>query len=235
MRFIGKIIKTVLLCGLLLILVAVAALAFKGYVDYRAVVTETSLADMAAAIEAEENYTTLDQLPDIYLKAVVAVEDSRFYSHHGIDALALIRATIANIQSKALVQGGSTITQQLAKNLYFSMEQNLLRKATEAFTALAMEQEYGKDKILELYVNTIYFGSGYYCVYDACQGYFGKEPAEMNAYEATMLAGIPNAPSVYSLDANPDLAAQRQEQVLSAMVRCGYLSEAEAQDICNQR
>ncbi len=235
MRFIGKIIKTVLLCVLLLVLVAVAALAIKGYVDYRAVVAETSLADMAAAIEAEENYTTLEQLPDIYLKAVVAVEDSRFYSHHGIDVLALMRAIVTNIQSKALVQGGSTITQQLAKNLYFSMDQNLLRKAAEAFTALAMEQEYGKDKILELYVNTIYFGSGYYCVYDACQGYFGKEPSEMNAYEATMLAGIPNAPSVYSLDANPDLAAQRQEQVLSAMISCGYLSEAEAQDILNQR
>ena len=94
--------------------------------------------------------------------------------------------------------------------------------------AFRLERTYSKDEILELYVNSIYFGDGYYCVWDASEGYFGKEPADMTDEEATLLAGIPNAPSVYSLTANPDLAAQRQQYVLQQMVKYGYLGEEEA-------
>jgi len=97
--------------------------------------------------------------------------------------------------------------------------------------AFRLENSYTKDEILELYVNSIYFGDGYYCIYDASQGYFGKAPIDMTNYECTLLAGIPNAPSVYSLTANPELAEQRQEYVVQRMVQYGYISEGEAQSI----
>ena len=170
----------------------------------------------------------LADLPEIYLDAVVAVEDHRFEQHCGIDIIAIARAAWNNIKSWSLREGGSTITQQLAKNLYFTQERSFIRKAAEVFMAFRLEQTYSKDEILELYVNSIYFGDGYYCVRDASAGYFGKEPADMTDDEATLLAGIPNAPSVYSLTANPDLAAQRQQYVLQQMVKYGYLGEEEA-------
>lgn len=130
-----------------------------------------------------------------------------------------------------MVEGGSTITQQLAKNLYFPQDNTLERKIAEVFMAFHIEDEINKDEILELYFNCIYYGSGYYCVYDASVGYFGKEPSEMNDYEATLLAGVPNAPSVYSPKVNPELAHRRQEKVVSTMAECGYLTEDECDDI----
>ena len=130
-----------------------------------------------------------------------------------------------------MAAGGSTISQQLAKNLYFTQERSFIRKAAEMFMAFRLEQTYTKDEILELYVNSIYFGDGYYCVRDASEGYFGKEPGEMTDYESTLLAGIPNAPSVYSLTANPDLAEQRQQYVLQQMEKYGYLDAQEANAI----
>ena len=182
-------------------------------------------------MQADPSYTPLADLPEIYLDAVVAVEDHRFEQHCGVDIIAIARAAWNNIKSWSLREGGSTITQQLAKNLYFTQERSFIRKAAEVFMAFRLEQTYSKDEILELYVNSIYFGDGYYCVRDASAGYFGKEPADMADDEATLLAGIPNAPSVYSLTANPDLAAQRQQYVLQQMVKYGYLGEEEAAGI----
>ncbi|MFR0903577.1 MAG: transglycosylase domain-containing protein, partial [Anaerovoracaceae bacterium] len=124
-------------------------------------------------------------------------------------------------------QGGSTITQQLARNMYFEQNKKLTRKVAEVLVAFEIEKEYDKDEILELYVNTIYFGSGYYNIYDASLGYFGKTPSQLSDYEATMLAGIPNAPSVYDLNVNPDLAEQRRQQVVDCMVDEGYIEEGE--------
>ena len=129
------------------------------------------------------------------------------------------------------MEGGSTITQQLAKNLYFTQEKKVERKVAEVFMAVELEKEYSKKDILELYVNSIYFGNNYYCVKDASMGYFGKEPGKMTEYESTLLAGIPNAPSVYALTANPDLAAQRQRQVLEKMIKYKYLTSEEAEKI----
>lgn len=122
-----------------------------------------------------------DELPRLYRDAVVAVEDHRFYSHGGVDFIALCRALWNDVCAGAFVEGGSTITQQLAKNLYFTQEKVLTRKAAEAFMAWAIEKQYTKDEILELYVNSIYFGSGYYNVRQASEGYFGKAPAADDA------------------------------------------------------
>ena len=134
---------------------------------------------------------------------------------------------IRNFQEKDLVEGGSTITQQLAKIWYFELDKKFDRKVAELLMAVNIEQEYDKDEILEFYLNSIYFGSGYYNVYDAAEGYFGKAPAKMNDYECTLLAGIPNAPSVYSPDENPDLAEERRQQVVNCMVQYGYIEEGE--------
>ena len=142
---------------------------------------------------------------------------------------------LANLTSWSLREGGSTITQQLAKNLYFTQEKSFIRKIAEMFMAFRLENAYTKDEILELYVNSIYFGDGYYCIYDASQGYFGKAPIDMTDYECTLLAGIPNAPSIYSLTANPELAEQRQEYVVQKMIQYGYISESEAQTILQEQ
>ena len=117
------------------------------------------------------------------------------------------------------------MTQQLAKNMYFTQEKELQRKVAEVFVAFDLEQNYSKNEILELYVNTIYYGNGYYCVKDASEGYFGKAPNDMTDYESTLLAGIPNAPSKYAPTVSPELAQKRQEQVLARLVKCGYFTE----------
>lgn len=214
---------------LLLILIAFAVvLTERGYRLYRDALLQQSLPDKVASIRANPSYTPLAELPEAYRNAVIAVEDSRFEQHCGVDLLSIGRAVWNNLAAGRLKEGGSTITQQLAKNLYFTQEKTFLRKVAELFMALRLEREYSKDEIFELYVNSIYFGDGYYCVRDASRGYFGKDPADMSIGESTLLAGIPNAPSVYSLTANPDLAAQRQQYVIRRMVECGYLTQDEA-------
>lgn len=202
----------------------------KGYRMYKGALAQTSLADKVDSIRAREDYTTFEELPPIYVEAVLSVEDHRFYSHPGIDPIAIGRAAFNDLKAMAFVEGGSTVTQQLAKNLYFSREKELTRKVAEVFMAFNLEKNYSKEEILELYVNSIYFGNGYYSVAEASEGYFGKAPSEMTEYESTLLAGIPNAPSVYALTANPDLAAQRQRQVVDRMVTCGYYTEVQAQE-----
>lgn len=216
---------------MLAMLVVGGVLGGFGYKMYRDALAEQPLEEKVAEIQADPDYTTLAEIPEIYLDAVVAVEDHRFEQHFGIDLIAIGRAAWNNLTSWSLREGGSTITQQLAKNLYFTQEKSFIRKIAEMFMAFRLENTYTKDEILELYVNSIYFGDGYYCIYDASQGYFGKAPIDMTDYECTLLAGIPNAPSVYSLTANPELAEQRQEYIVQRMVQYGYISEDEAQSI----
>ena len=194
---------------------------------YLDAVEEISVEEKAAEIMEKEHYTTYDELPETYIKAIIAAEDRRFLYHRGFDIISTARAAWRNIKSKEIVEGGSTITQQLGRIMYFSQEKKYSRKVAEVLVAGRIEELYEKEKILELYVNTIYFGSGYYSVYDASMGYFGKAPSEMNDYECTMLAGIPNAPSVYSPDVNPTLAEQRRQQVLVCMAEAGYIEPGE--------
>ena len=224
-------LKWILLPAVLLALIPTGMLIYNGYTLYRQALAEKPVAEMAAKIQTIPNYTPVDELPQIYLDAVISVEDKRFYSHPGVDPLAIARAAFNDLRTLSFAEGGSTITQQLAKNEYFTQEKTLTRKIAEAFMALKIERELDKDTILGLYLNSINFGSGYYCVADASEGYFSKSPSMMNDWEATLLAGIPNAPSVYSPDADPELALQRQRQVLQRMVACGKLSRDEAAEI----
>ena len=209
---------------ILIVLVEVYFLA-RGFNLYREALEATDLNDMAAAIQNSENFTPIDELPDLYLQAVVAVEDHRF------DIIATGRALMNDLKAGAIVEGGSTITQQLAKNQYFSQEQTIDRKIAEIFMAVTIEQHFSKRTILELYVNSIYFGDGYEGIGNASEGDFGKDPSALDADECTLLAGIPNAPSIYALSQNPDLARQRQQEVLKKLVRYDYLNQNAAQHI----
>lgn len=213
---------------LVLFLIAGAFFGIKGYNMYRDAVEKTPISEKVESIRNMEGFTEYEELPKIYVDAVISVEDKRFWSHGGVDVLAIGRAMWNDLQTMSFAEGGSTITQQIAKNEYFTQEKKLERKFAEIFLALELEADYSKQEIFELYVNTIYFGSGYYGIHDAAQGYYGKEPSELSDYEAVMLAGLPNAPSAYSPDSSPELAKQRMKQVLDRMVECGKMAEEKA-------
>ena len=202
-----------------------------GYKMYQDAIKAMPLEKKISNIKEIPNYTKLEQLPQMYINAVISVEDHRFYQHGGIDIIAIGRAVINDIKAMSFVEGGSTITQQLAKNVYFTQEKKLERKIAEVFMAFDFEKALEKSGILELYLNTSYFGDGYNTVKEASRGYFGKEPKDLTDGECIMLAGIPNAPSVYAPTQNMDLAKQRQKQVALKMVEYGYLTEKQMEDI----
>lgn len=167
-----KRIRRILVGMLLIIVCAGGFVAGKGYRMYQEALEEKSLVQIRKETVEDENFVSAEQLPDIYKKAVVSVEDKRFYRHKGIDPIGIARAFYHNIRARKLLEGGSTITQQVAKNFYFDMDQTVERKIAEIFMAIAMEKEFTKEEILELYVNHIYFGDGYDCVREASLGYF---------------------------------------------------------------
>lgn len=224
----GRAIRNCLLVLLLAAACGAGYIAWQGYSLYAEALEEKPLEQRVAEQRAQPGYTAWEDLPETYLKAVIAVEDHRFYEHGGIDLLAMGRALWNDLRTWSFAEGGSTITQQLAKNLCFSQEKSIVRKVAEVFAAWDLEGRYSKDEILELYVNSIYFGSGCYNVGSASETYFGKEPKDMTDSECTMLAGIPNAPSVYDPTANPDLALQRQRQVVERMVAEEFLTDGQA-------
>lgn len=218
------------------VLVAVMALLIgTGYSMYSKALKNVSLENKIKEIQSDENYTKIDNVAKMYRNAVVAVEDHRFYKHNGVDIFAIGRAIGTDIVHGELREGGSTITQQLAKNTYFTQNKEITRKIAEGFMARKYEKNLKKDEILELYVNTSYFGDGYYNIKEASLGYFNKLPADLNDYEATMLAGVPNAPSVYAPTVNFELASQRQKQVLTKMIEYGYINESKKNEILGQK
>lgn len=228
------IVKWILIAALALSVGLCAWFALRGYGLYAQAAEAKSVDEMAEGIREQAHFVELENLPQTYLDAVVSVEDHRFYRHPGFDILATGRALINDLKAGAIVEGGSTITQQLAKNEFFTQEQVVERKIAEVFMAFDIENRLDKEEILELYVNSIYFGDGHYGIADACQGYLGKAPEAMNDWESVLLAGVPNAPSVYAPTQNFDLARQRQQQVLGRMVKYGALTQAQADEIAAQ-
>ena len=224
-----KFLKRFFGCLILLCLLALALLTFRGWLLYREMETEQPLSERVNEVRLQENYTPFEELPQTYVDAVIAIEDVRFKLHPGVDPISILRALVHDIKEREWVEGGSTITQQLAKNICFDQDKRLTRKAAEMFAAFALEHNYSKEEIFELYVNSIYFGNGWYCVYDAAEGYFGVEPAAMTDYQCTELACYPNAPSIFMEEENEEALEARRQAVLERMVRYGYLTEQEAQ------
>ncbi|NLG87284.1 MAG: PBP1A family penicillin-binding protein [Firmicutes bacterium] len=170
----------------------------------------------------------LSEISPLLQNAVVAVEDYRFFEHFGVDPVAVARALVRNMQAGRVIEGGSTITQQLAKNLYLTPERTLERKFRELILTFKLETRYSKEQILRLYLNTINFGHGAYGVEVASQTYFGKHARDLNLAEAALLAGIPKSPSYYSPYVDPSAALARREIVLKAMADRGYITADEA-------
>lgn len=171
---------------------------------------------------------SINKVPKDLQHAFVAVEDARFYQHIGVDPRGILRAVWSNITDRGVSEGGSTITQQLAKNALLSQERTLKRKIQEAFLALQIERQYTKSEILELYLNQIYFGQGAYGVQAASQVYFGKNVEDLTLAECAMLAGIPKSPNYYSPFNNLKAATERQQTVLDQMVKYEYIDQATA-------
>lgn len=218
-----SIIKYILMVLLVIIIIWCTVVFFQGYGLYRAAISETPLADMVASILEKEGYTPLEEISPYFISGLLAVEDNRFYSHGALDMRSLSRAVYTNILNFELLEGGSTISQQLAKNMYFSFKKEFPRKVAEALVAFDLEKNYAKDDILAMYINEIYFGGGYYGIYQASYGYYQVSPAELDFDQATLLAGLPQAPSAYDPNENPEKALLRQEQVVDAMVKYEYI------------
>lgn len=226
-----KFFRKLLIILLMLLIVAFSILFIIGFSYYSRALKEKPLITRVDEVMNKEKYTTFEELPQNYVNAVIAVEDHRYYEHGAIDPIGIARAMYTNIRDCEFDEGGSTITQQVAKNIVFNQDRSIVRKLGEVFAAYDLEKNYTKNEIFALYVNSSYFGDGYYCIYDASKGYFNKEPKDLTLDESTMLAGIPNAPSVYAPTVNPDLAKKRQKHVLSKMVEYGYISQEEATSV----
>ena len=234
-KLIGKIVILLIISSIIIAGSIATYYGIAGYKACKSVLEECPLEEKINELKSSENYVTIEEMPQIYIDAVIAVEDHNYYEHGAVSIVSTVRAIITNLKDKDFTQGGSTITQQVAKNLYFTQEKKIERKVAEMFVAIELEKNYDKDEIFEFYVNCIYFGSGYYNLYDASMGYYGVEPANLSDYQATLIAGVPNAPSVYSPDNNSPKTSQRHKQVLDSMVKYGYLSEEEADKIFNQQ
>lgn len=171
-----------------------------------------------------------DDIPEVLKSAVVAIEDERFYEHSGVDFWAILRAVWANLTNGEIVQGGSTITQQLIKNAFLTDEQTVDRKLREATLAYQLEKQWSKDKILTEYLNIIYFGEGAYGVEAASRAYFGVHTADLTLDQAALIAGLPQAPSAYTPRRNPEAALERRDVVLNKMYQQGYITSEELQE-----
>ncbi|HNV70013.1 MAG TPA: penicillin-binding protein 1A, partial [Candidatus Ozemobacteraceae bacterium] len=190
-----------------------------------------------AELHAEENRSRIlpaSEIPANMKHAIVAIEDERFYQHYGVDLVGISRAMVKNVQAGKVVQGASTLTQQLVKNAFLSSEKTLKRKVTEAMLAFQLERKYSKDEILNLYLNEIYFGHGAYGLDSAAKVYFGKEAKDLTLLECATLAGIPKSPVAYSPHKYPENNRMRRELVLSKMVELGFISPSEYETVRKQ-
>lgn len=220
MRGVLRAVRRVALVLLAVVLLGAVAVAWRGHALYRRAVSERGIEEVVASVRARPGYVSIDDLPQTYLDAVVAVEDHRFYEHGGVDVISIGRAAWHDLTTLSLEQGGSTITQQLAKNLFLTQDKELARKVAEVFVAWDLEARYDKREILELYVNTAYFGEGCYGIAEASRVLLGKPASEMTPVECTLMAGLPNAPSALAGDA--EAAEARRQVVVGQMEKYGY-------------
>lgn len=175
-----------------------------------------------------EKFVPYDKIPDLLKKGIIATEDRRYYDHGAVDIIGVARAFITNSMAGETLEGGSTIAQQTVKNIFLSNDRTMTRKLEELALAVQLERNYSKEEILELYLNTIYFGHGAYGVGEAGRVYFGKEPGALDLSQCAMLAGLPQAPSAYDPISHPQEGAKRMTTVLALMAQEGYITPEEA-------
>lgn len=229
-----KIFKKILLILIIIILLGFCLFVGAGYLNYAKAIKKTSITEKVAAIQGKENYVRYENINEDLLKATVSIEDRRFYEHDGVDYVSLIRAFVDNMFAKNIVGGGSTITQQLAKNMYFTLQPSYIRKVSEVFMAYDIEKVLDKKQIIELYVNIINYGDNYMGIKEASFGYFKKDPHALTLDEATLLAGLPQSPSNFQLSNHKPQALLRQRAVLEAMVRDKHIIQSQMDEIVSK-
>ena len=246
-----RVVRWILLPLLALAVLAVAGVAVAAYVfwptdlppvkaleEYTPSLGSRVYADddeFLTEFQAEKRiFVPLQQIPPALRNAIIAVEDARFYSHFGVDVRGILRAAYANFRHGRVVEGGSTITQQLAKVLFLTPDRSFSRKVKEALLALELEKRYSKDRLLELYLNQVYMGHGAYGVEAAARMYFGKSVQDLTLPEAALLAALPRSPGNYSPFERPELAQRRRAIAVGRLLEQGYIGEAEAK-AANQR
>ncbi len=206
----------------------------KGIDDYRpslpTIMYDRDGNEVSRFFTENRELVSIDQVPRQVINAILAIEDSKYYEHKGIDYLGIFRAFIKNMQAGRVVQGGSTITQQIAKSLLLSNERTYSRKFKEAILARRISTEFTKDEILEIYLNQSYFGNGSYGIESAAKNYFQKHVWELTTSQIALLAGLPKAPSAYDPTRNPDRAKTRRNLVLERMAADGFITEAEKRE-----
>lgn len=205
---------------------------YKGHQNYENLIAEKPVEEMRENIMASiPNYAKSADISYTIKNSIIAIEDHRFYTNSGIDFISLTRAIISTLVHKN-VQGASTITMQLSKNYYYEdLSADIIRKFSEVYFAYSIESHYTKEEILEMYLNVIYYGDGYYGINDACLGYFGKQPLMVDYGRATLLAGIINAPSAYQLSSGGAKALQRQIRVINSLYTYNYISQEEKDEL----
>ena len=244
-----RIIKWALITVVVLMVIGAAATVGVFYYFSRGLPKITSLTDykpsIISTIYSDDNLkiaefaaerrivVPLEKIPLKLQQAFIAAEDDRFYKHQGIDIFSIIRAFIKNLEAGTVVQGGSTITQQVTKSFLLTPERSYKRKIREAMLAYQIDRDFTKDDILYLYLNQIYLGHGAYGVEAASENYFGKHVETLNLAECAILAGLPQAPSRYTPFHHPERAKQRQIYVLNRMVAEGYITDVEASEAIN--
>lgn len=217
-----------------LLIVMLFSIISIGYIRYRTTINDKPLEQVVTQIRSQKDYVTIDQIDSNFLDAIIAVEDPSFFEHSGIVLSNIAEAFFTNMKAQDLVMGGSTITQQLSKNLYLDQRKTFQRKVAEIFFVQDIEAYLSKEEILELYVNVIYYGDGFYGIKQASEGYFNIPPTQLTIAQATLLAGLPQAPAIYQLSDGLQLAKKRQQIVLNAMEKEKLLNEADILTIYNQ-
>lgn len=193
-----KIIFRLFVIIILIALIFCGFYAYQGYKIYQDVIEEKNIEQKVAELQNKEDFVKLDEIADVYVELVVESEDHRFYQHHGVDYIGLTRAMLTNLATWSYKEGGSTITQQLAKNLCLSFEKSLDRKFAEVFIAWQLERDYSKDEILEMYLNITYLGEGNYGIKAASNYYYNVEPSQLTKEQAEVLVRTLKSPSVYN-------------------------------------
>ena len=228
-----KYIRKIIITALLTIIVLVSMYMGISYVYYKTITADKPITQVVEQVHTKEHYVSYDQLPETLVHATVSIEDRRFYYHNGVDFIGVGRAIISQFSSKYARSGGSTITQQTAKNLYDMFSFNPLNKGCQMWMAWELEDLYSKEEILAIYMNIINYGDNHEGIYEASTGYFGVEPIYLTDAQSTLLAGIPQSPSYYQLSTGYDQAKTRQYSVLQAMVQSDYLDENRVYEIWN--
>lgn len=225
-----KLFKRLLLIVLILGLAIGGFFTLEGYNRYKEAIKELPLAIAVSNIQSDPTYVSFDEIDPNFVNALIAIEDHRFFERKGVDVVAIGRALVANLVSKEIQQGGSTITQQVAKNIYFNNKPSFTRKIAEVFFVWDLEEHYTKDEIFAMYANIIYYGDGYYGIKQAAEGYLQKLPSDLTIYEASLLAGFPQSPSRYQLSNGYTLINERQRNILNAMERYGYITKEQREE-----